>query len=323
MTTLVTGASGCLGSHLVERLTAVGERVRVLVRPHSETDFLPTQNVERVVGDLRDAEVIQRAVAGVDVVYHCAARVADRGEWKDFDACNIQALERLLAATTDAGVARFIHVSSVGIYPPTPPTSAENDGQHRITEADGYDPYPWRRGFYTWSKMEADRVALRYGRKHDAPAVIVMRPGILYGPRAKPFTARLHFSWRDKLTLIVGKREAVLPLTHIGSIVDALLLAGHGLGKSGEAYNIVDRPISQQQYLDWLSAANPNSPRVVYIPFSWVYALASLVDRLARGRFRTLRYKLLRAGQSIVHDTTKAEQDLGWTPAEELVETAR
>ena len=124
------------------------------------------------------------------------------------------------------------------------------------------------------------------------------------------------------MTLIVGKREAVLPLTHVGSMVDALLLAGHGLGQRGEAYNIVDRPISQQEYLDWLWQANPHRPRVVYIPFSWVYTLVTLADRLARGRFRALRYKLLRAGQSIVHDTSKAEHDLGWTPAEQLVETA-
>ena len=86
ITSLVTGATGSLGSHLVERLVAQGESVRVLARPESNTDDLSTLDVEFVTGDLREQGTLKKAVAGVDVVYHCAAWVKEKGSWAD-DYC--------------------------------------------------------------------------------------------------------------------------------------------------------------------------------------------------------------------------------------------
>jgi nucleoside-diphosphate-sugar epimerase len=307
MTSLVTGATGCLGSRLVERLTAEGETARVLVRPQSQSDFLRSLNVEMVTGDLREEATLKRAVADVDVVYHCAAWVAEGGPWAEFSDCNIRGTERLLSAATAAAVTRFVHVSSIGIYGP--------NGKQRVEEEDGYDPYPWRRGFYTWSKIEADRLALRHGRSKSQPAVVVIRPGILYGPRAKPFVARLQLSWRDKLTVIVGGPQALLPLVHVDSVVTALLLAGRGRGQSGTAYNIVDNPVTQSEYLQWQWNGRERKPRVLYLPFSGVYALTATLEVIDKRRFRPLRYRLLRVGRSVVYDTTRAEQELGWPPA--------
>ncbi|HWY88816.1 MAG TPA: NAD-dependent epimerase/dehydratase family protein, partial [Gemmataceae bacterium] len=82
---VVTGATGQLGSHIVEQLRAAGERVRVLVRSSSNANFLSTQEVEIVSGDLRDPAAVRRAVTGADVVYHCAARVSDWGPWSVFE----------------------------------------------------------------------------------------------------------------------------------------------------------------------------------------------------------------------------------------------
>src|SRR5438094_666540 len=81
---LVTGATGLIGSHLVEQLLAQGERVRALVRPDSDTGFLRTLPVELVHGDLAQPASLPAAVAGADTVYHCAARVTDWGSWDLF-----------------------------------------------------------------------------------------------------------------------------------------------------------------------------------------------------------------------------------------------
>src|SRR3954469_14021987 len=78
---LVTGATGLLGSHIVERLVARGDRVRALVRPGSDVSFLQTLGVELAYGDLTDAGSCARAVRGVEVVYHSAAKVGDWGKW--------------------------------------------------------------------------------------------------------------------------------------------------------------------------------------------------------------------------------------------------
>ncbi len=312
MTSLVTGATGSLGSHLVEKLVAQGESVKVLARPGSRTQLLSSLSVEIVTGDLGEEDVLRKAMAAVDVVYHCAARVTERGSWAEFDECNIRGTERLLSAAGTVGVKRFVHVSSIGIYGPT------QDNGGRVREENGYDPYPWRRGFYTWSKIEADRLALRFGRQNGLPTVVI-RPGILYGPRFKPFVARLKVSLGEKLCLIVGSPHYPLPLAHVRSVVNALLLAGQGQGHSGEAYNVVDRPVTQKEYLLWLRDTGKCKAAVFYLPFSCAYRLAALLERVlsyvSRGQSRFYRYRLLRAGQDMVYDTSKAEQELGWRPA--------
>lgn len=309
MTILVTGATGCLGSRLVEKLLDAGEAVKVFVRSQSQADWLRRRGAEVVVGDLRDDEAIARAMAGVDTVYHCAAYTSEKGSWAEFEESNIRGTERLLAAA--AQVRRFVHVSSAGIYSPV------SNGKLTVTEADGYDPYPWRRGFYTWSKIEADRIALRHGKRPPAPAVVVIRPGILYGPRAKPFFARAHFSWRKRFTVILGQPDVVLPLTHVDSAVEALLRAGQG--RSGEAYNIVDRPVTQAAYLTWLRNGSARSARIWYVPQRLTAALANLLEivsaKTGKGP-KFPRYRLLRAYHGPIYDTTKAERELGWQPKE-------
>src|SRR5207247_3672522 len=81
---LVTGATGQLGSHIVEQLRAAGENVRVLVRPGRDLAFLLQQGVEIVEGDLRDADSVKRAAQGATIVYHCASKVSDWGAGREF-----------------------------------------------------------------------------------------------------------------------------------------------------------------------------------------------------------------------------------------------
>jgi hypothetical protein len=81
---LVTGATGLLGSHLAERLTARGDRVRALVRHGSRTEFLESLGVEIVRGDLTDPRDCDAALDGAAQVYHCAAKVGDWGTWPEF-----------------------------------------------------------------------------------------------------------------------------------------------------------------------------------------------------------------------------------------------
>src|SRR5882762_10185311 len=95
---VVTGATGLLGSHVAEQLVARGERVRALVRPGSDVAFLKQLGVELVHGDLHDVVSLPPAVAGADIVYHCAARVGDWGSWADFRAQVVEATCHLVAA---------------------------------------------------------------------------------------------------------------------------------------------------------------------------------------------------------------------------------
>ena len=121
---LVTGATGLLGSHIVERLIAQGYTVRALVRPSSRTAFLDEIGVDVKRGDLTDPAACERALDDVALVFHCAAKVGDWGSWKEFQLGCIDATRTLAEASSRAGVDRFVHISSTSAYghPPDQPT---------------------------------------------------------------------------------------------------------------------------------------------------------------------------------------------------------
>ncbi|HEY3254007.1 MAG TPA: NAD-dependent epimerase/dehydratase family protein, partial [Polyangiaceae bacterium] len=129
MTTLVTGATGHIGNNLVRALLARGERVRALCRRDSSPRPLAGLDVERVEGDLRDAPSLERAVRGVERVYHVAAMISIRsGDREALWDANVAGTARLLAAARQAGVKRVVHTSSFGAigHNPHGPSSEEH-----------------------------------------------------------------------------------------------------------------------------------------------------------------------------------------------------
>ncbi len=114
MTTLVTGATGFLGSHVARQLVAAGHSVRVLVRSTSNLQALDGLNAERVVGDLQDVMSLDRAMKGVRRVFHVAAdyRLWTQNPDEIYDT-NVEGTRRLLEVAGQAGVERFVYTSTV------------------------------------------------------------------------------------------------------------------------------------------------------------------------------------------------------------------
>src|SRR5262245_9137073 len=113
---LVTGATGFLGTHVAEACVKRGDHVSTIARPTSDAARLERLGVTLHRGDLADAEVVRRAVEGVDVVVHCAAKVGDWGPVEEYRAVNVDALRGLLEACRGRPLHRFVHVSSLGVY---------------------------------------------------------------------------------------------------------------------------------------------------------------------------------------------------------------
>src|SRR5438270_11436454 len=103
-TSFITGATGLVGSHAVEEALKRGHRVRALVRASSDTRRLDEWGVEKVPGDLADAEALRAGVEGADWVFNCAAKVGDWGTLEEFRKLNVDALKLLLEAATEAKV---------------------------------------------------------------------------------------------------------------------------------------------------------------------------------------------------------------------------
>ena len=262
-------------------------------------------------GDVRDWSSLRKAAPGKDVIFHCAGKVAPAGRWVDFLEVNVLGTERVIQAALEHGVRRIVHVSSIGIYGP------QSTGVI-ISEDDGYDPNPGARGFYTRSKIEADRIALWYAHERAAP-VTVIRPATIYGPGGKEGLVRAGVRL-GRLNVVFGDGSNLLPLVYVDNVVDALVLAASNETAYGRAYNIVDDDeVSQRMYVERMGQALGLRQSTVYLPLPAVRMLAAAAD-LARAALRGRRspqglfHRISRSLQRVMYDTSCAKQELAWRP---------
>src|SRR5262245_41160462 len=170
---LVTGASGFTGGHLARLLVESGQKVRALVRRTSSLDSLKDLPIESFDGDLGDEDVLRRAVAGCEQVYHIAA-VYREAKLKDsyYHEVNVLGTRRLAEAALAEGVP-FLYCSTCGVH-------GEVDG-----EADESAPYN-PGDIYQRTKVEAEKIVLGLHRERGLRAVI-LRPVGIYGPGDRRF----------------------------------------------------------------------------------------------------------------------------------------
>lgn len=308
----VTGASGFVGSHLVERLVKQGASVRALVRPTSRIGHLQSLDIDWVDGNLADTEALKRKIEGCDVVYHCAA--ATKGSWTDYFEGTVRGTDNILRASAAVGVNRFVHISSLSVY------DVNRFEDHDVVPEDSpFEPFPERRGHYTHSKIEAEKLVLAYSREKKLP-ITILRPGTIYGPRGKVFFPRIGYGVKNKIFLIIGPGDHLLPLAYVDNVIDAICMAGCRTESIGEVYNIVDdETITQRQYLDHLIRRARLKAFSFHVPCAFPYMIAYLLDmKAAVGATKRpcahFRYRLVSATKDLRYDASRAKKQLGWKP---------
>ena len=318
---LVTGATGLLGSHLAERLTAQGFRVRALVRGGSRTDFLETLGVEIVRGDLTDSAACAAAVAGQALVFHCAAKVGDWGKWSEFQTGCIDATRTLAQAARRAAVNRFIHISSTSAY------GHPTDRETPIDETSPLGQKVWMFDYYTRSKVDCE--LLLWQMAGAGLPLTVIRPSWLFGERDRTTAPRLVREFRQGRMMVVGKGDNPLSAVYAGIVADGAILAGLDPGSAGEAYNITSHGrITQREFLDLFADALA-VPRVSkQVPYTLAFTggfLLEMQDRLLqRSRPpRVTRYGAWLLGRYLEYSTEKARCRLGWQPSINYEESIR
>ncbi len=178
MKTLVTGSTGCVGTGFVERLLAKGYEVRALARKTSDLSYLKTTKAEIVFGDVTQYDTLVPAVQGIDVVFHCAAKVTPGwGPWSEFEAITVEGTKNMLKASAEAGVKRFLQVSSVTTY-----GDACQKGDVRVDENTPCEAEKTPASYYDYAKRLADEACWEY-HKQGKIKVSMIRIGIAYGPR--------------------------------------------------------------------------------------------------------------------------------------------
>ena len=174
-TALVTGATGLVGHHLVERLRRDGWTVRAFVRDAARAGALSRAGVELATGDTLEPSGFARAARGCDVVFHAAAAVTPSGGWEAFSRPNIEGTRHAIAAAASAK-ARLVHVSSVAVY--------GNAGRYRGDRTATGEEAPLtelpENAYYARSKRDSEALVLA---AHAAGTVwaTAVRPSVIYG----------------------------------------------------------------------------------------------------------------------------------------------
>jgi len=305
---LVTGGSGFLGSHLVDALVARGESVRILVRPTSDTSHLESLDVELIYGDLTDARSLAAATRGVERVYHSAALASDWGGWASFQAANVTGTGNLLAAALEAGVDRFIHISTTDVY------------GHPGFPAGEATPFQTRGWPYGDTKIESEQLVWSFYRDRGLPATII-RPVNIYGPRSVSFVLDIIDLLKAGGMVHIGWGRLPAGLAYVGNVVDALLLAADSDISLGQAYNVCDgSDVSWRAYTNRLAEIiGAPYPRFT-IPYRPAYIAGWAMEKLYGALRREERPLLTRMAVELFgtyqgFPIDKARRELGYEPA--------
>jgi nucleoside-diphosphate-sugar epimerase len=222
---LVTGGAGFIGSHLVERLLALGHRVRVVdnLSTGSERNLAHVLgDIEFVNGDLRDEATCRVAVARADTVFHLAALPSVprslEDPWTSHD-CNVNATMRLLVACAEARVRRVIYSSSSSVYGDTPV----------LPKVESAEPLP--RSPYAAAKLAGEHYALAFARAGFVEG-IALRYFNVFGPRQDPnsryaavIPAFLSAAYEERPALVFGDGKQTRDFTYVANVVEANVLA--------------------------------------------------------------------------------------------------
>jgi nucleoside-diphosphate-sugar epimerase len=320
---LVTGATGFLGSALVERLLARGEKdVRCLVRTGGDRSRLdeaaaahPGAAVERFVGSLASKDAAAAAIEGVGVVYHLAASLA--GAPADLFLNTVVTSKHLLDAVADSlggapssGRIKIVLVSSFGVYGVADlPRGALED------ESTPLEAHPERRDVYSQAKLRQEKLFHEYQQRLGFP-LVVLRPGVIYGRGGSPMSTRVGLDLAGVFLNLGG--DNLLPLTYVDNCAEAVAIAGQTNAANGQVYNVVDDDlITAGEYLRrYRRAVKPL--RAVSVPYAALLLGSRLLERYHRWSKGQLPaaftpYKVATSWKGKTFTNAKLKS-LGWRP---------
>ena len=281
MKVLVTGATGFIGGNLARELQRQGYQVRALVRPGSNTLTIDDTGIERVTGDILDAESVRRAVKDCRAVFHCAASYTFWAkDPRSIYRANVEGTETVLAAARQARVDKVVYTSTVATVGLPPSGLGVEDVDDTATAVDRLPPLPHLAGHYKKSKYLAEQAALKMAAQGFP--VVVVNPTAPVGPwDVKPTP-----TGRITLDFIRGRLPAYLN-TGMNLVDVADVAAGHILalerGEPGQRYLLAHRNLTLKEMLDMLGQITGKSAPRWRIPF-WLALGAGCLDNLVEGR---------------------------------------
>jgi 2-alkyl-3-oxoalkanoate reductase len=307
MKVLVTGATGFVGSHLVEALRRRGDDVTILARSAQKATALAPLGVEVMLGDLNDRPALERAVQGRDVVYHVAGVVAARSE-ADFMATNRDGTRHLTDAARGAGGPRLVLVSSMAAAGPTiKGRPLRGDEAPRPVTA------------YGRSKLAAEQAVTASGLDWT-----IVRPPVVYGPRDQEVLKVFRLA-RLGIAPVLGDGSQELSAVYGPDLAEALIAAGTCATAVGRTYYACHPEVfTGAQMARAVGRAMGRSPAVIRVPATVGRGVLTLTGAAARVAGRTTILTADKANEFFqpawTGDPSRLTQDTGWRAAHDLAQ---
>jgi nucleoside-diphosphate-sugar epimerase len=317
---LVTGATGFIGSRVVETLLELGFRnLRCFARPSKKQAKLTGiakayegASVEVLTGNLLSREDCAAAAKGAKVIYHLAAGTGQKS-FADAFMNSVVTTRNLLEPTIeDKCLKRFVNVSSIAVY-----SNMRKPRRGLLDETCEIEEHPELRGeAYCFAKVKQEQLVTEYCSRFGIPHVIV-RPGYVYGPGKSYLTDRVGIDTFGIFLHIGGSNR--IPLTYIDNCAEAIALAGLREGIDGEAFNIVDDDLPSSRQFLRLYKKNVRRFTSLYVPHFVSYFLCYLWERYSAWTQDQLppafnRKRWNAYWKKTDYSNEKLKTRVGWTP---------
>ena len=303
MRAFITGGTGFIGGHVVDRLLGQGHSVRLLSRKPVLPPRWEGRDVAVVQGDLLDAEAAAAAMKGSDVVFHI-------GEIKNTTASasekNVDLVRKMTGELKYASVKRFVFVSSVSV--------AGVPSASRATEED--EPAFALRDMYTEYKRRAEELVRQ---SYNGAEHAIVRPGIVYGPGSRHLGSMLRAVAKFGPIGIpfIGSGRNKAPFVQVQDLAQAIVLAGTRPEAANQTFNVTDATAhTWAEFFSAIGRAQGKDVRLVPLPPFLLRLPAVFADLFAglAGFQLDLNHYITFMSRSVDFDPEKARRLLGWEP---------
>jgi dihydroflavonol-4-reductase len=307
MKAFITGATGFIGGRVARKLLQRGDQVTALVRSSKDAAVLQAAGAQVVFGDITERESMREGMHGSQVVFHIAGwyKIGSNNR-AQAEAINFIGTRNVLGLASELGIPRIVYTSTVAVYGDThgvlvtEKTPVTSQGDFKTL----YDLTKWM------AHQEAERWIA-----HGAPVIIVM-PGVVYGPGDTGYVSELMRAWQQGLLPILPGPEFTITLAHVDDIADGHLLAAEK-GRPGECYILAGPSLNLREIFRLWAGLTGRAAPWVYIPARFVKPFTPLLTALAN--WLPLpdlinRDSLAMLDATYTADSAKARTELGWQP---------
>ena len=263
---LITGGLGFLGSHISSRLSASGETVRILARPPAQA---PREDPSRDVvwGDIRDAQAVDRAVQGAQVVIHLVSNFRKGGsDEKEAHAVNVEGTRNVLQACSRHGVRQLIHCSTIGVHGSVLEIPAN--------ENTAFNPLD----LYQETKLQAEQEVWKHHRETGLP-ITVVRPISMFGPGDRRMLKLFRMIQKGRFVM-VGEGDALFQPAYIDDVVDGFVRCLRNDKAVGEAFIVGgEEYVPLRELVGMIANELGVSPPWIRVPLRPILTLADLCEK--------------------------------------------